>query len=298
MNSILSFPTRGKYGKSNYPGNCSGFVIKELLNFFRPKVYVDPAIGSGTSTDVVKELNETENRNLEYFGFDLHSGFNLLKDNLADHIGGKRADYVFFHPPYWKMYEYSKIWGKTAHADDLSMSPTYEEFLAKMVVAVRNIYDSLSSNGAYSILIGDYRKNGEYISIQSDLLKILPGKLDGVLIKEQHNCTSERISYHNTFIKIAHEYVLNFRNNKLLFGALNLTLNVSKKLFSLSRVTWKATIWNALRSLGGQATLPELYQRIQAESPDKTENRQYWRERVRAELQRSFRPISRGIWTI
>ena len=30
MNSVMSFPERGNYGNSNWRGNTSGYVIKEL----------------------------------------------------------------------------------------------------------------------------------------------------------------------------------------------------------------------------------------------------------------------------
>jgi hypothetical protein len=31
MKSVMSFPERGNYGKSNWRGNTSGYVIKELI---------------------------------------------------------------------------------------------------------------------------------------------------------------------------------------------------------------------------------------------------------------------------
>lgn len=88
MNSILSYEDRGNYGKSNWRGNCSGRLIKDLLEFYKPKCYVDAFKGSGTSDDVVKELNE-QGANIEYFGLDLHSGFNAITDSIADKIGGE-----------------------------------------------------------------------------------------------------------------------------------------------------------------------------------------------------------------
>ena len=32
MQSVISYKERGKYGNSNYRGNCSGYVIKDLID--------------------------------------------------------------------------------------------------------------------------------------------------------------------------------------------------------------------------------------------------------------------------
>ena len=31
MNSVISYPDRGQYGRNEYRGNCSGYVIKDLI---------------------------------------------------------------------------------------------------------------------------------------------------------------------------------------------------------------------------------------------------------------------------
>ena len=41
MNSIISFPERGPYGKSSYRGNCSGYVQKSLFEQFRSREATD-----------------------------------------------------------------------------------------------------------------------------------------------------------------------------------------------------------------------------------------------------------------
>lgn len=297
--SIVSYENRGNYGQSKWRGNCSGYLIKQMLEFHRPSVFADTTLGSGTSADVVAEMNK-EGAEIEFFGLDLHNGFNLLKDSLSERIGGKRADWVFIHPPYHSVIKYSgkgNQWGKDIHPDDLSHCPSYENFLSKMTIALRNIYDSLSSTGAYSVLIGDLRKNGEYTSIQSDLLQLAPGKLDGIIIKAQFNCVSDRKQYaRQNFIPIAHEYLLNFRRDRVVFGMIDSTLAVSRKLEMLSRANWNAVISAALNKLGGQAPLPEIYEIIEADAPQTVAVRPNWRARVRGNLQSHFRRIERGVW--
>ena len=97
-NSIVSYENRGHYGKSNWRSNCSGHFVKEILEYYQPKVFVDPTVGSGTSADVIAEMRK-EGSDIEFYGLE-HSGFNILKDSLSERIGGKRADYIFTHPPY------------------------------------------------------------------------------------------------------------------------------------------------------------------------------------------------------
>jgi len=297
MNSIVSYPARGNYGDSKYRGNCSGFIIKEMLEHYQPSVFVDPMVGGNTSADVVKELQEN-GAQLEFHGFDLHSGFNILKDSLSDRIGGARADYIFAHPAYFKMIEYSgNMWGKP-HADDLSRCSTYTEFLEKMTVAMQNIYEAVRAGGNYSILIGDYKKNGEYISIQSDLLQLAPGKLDGIIIKTQHNCVSDERNYSGKIVRIAHEYLLNFRKDRLVFGLLDASLNVSRKLQSLAKANWCATIRTALNKIGGKGRLSEIYDAIERGASDLIKTRPNWQARVRACLQSHFQNLERGVWAL
>ncbi len=45
MESVVSYIDRGKYGDSTYRGNCSGFVIKDLIKQFykdsKPKKFIE-----------------------------------------------------------------------------------------------------------------------------------------------------------------------------------------------------------------------------------------------------------------
>lgn len=97
-NSVCSYPSRGPFGNNQYRGNCSGYIVKDLIGSYLPAggLFIDPSVGGGTSTDVAKSLN------VNFKGFDLHSGFNLLVDDLAQTAGGL-ADLIFYHPPYADM---------------------------------------------------------------------------------------------------------------------------------------------------------------------------------------------------
>lgn len=94
MNSILSYPIRGPYGNSNYRGNCSGYLIRDILNYYRPTNFLECFAGSGTGFDVARELGYTNSIHLDLN--DQFGNFNLLTDELP-----QGADLVFSHPPYW-----------------------------------------------------------------------------------------------------------------------------------------------------------------------------------------------------
>jgi len=301
LSSVLSFPGRGDWGSSKYRGNTSGHVVKALLEFFRPKdLFVDPAEGSGTSREVAGELG------VPYMGFDLHSGFNLLRDPLVEQLP-RQADYVFFHPPYHNIVKYSgKVWGAAPHPDDLSRCGSVHDFISKMQLALVNIYDAVKKGGAYSVMIGDVKSRSQgYLSFQSDIVQIAPGKLDGILVKVQHNASSSYKKYPfqtKLFIPIAHEYILNFKKEGIVVSMLGSMQRVENKLMDLSQATWNAVVKWAVQSLGGTADLQSLYEKIQEEAPEKLRNNENWQAKVRQTLQRGedtdYEHKERGLWVM
>jgi hypothetical protein len=56
MKSIVSYPERGPWGNARYRGNCSGHLIADLVREFKPRRFVDPMLGGGTSQDVCQDL--------------------------------------------------------------------------------------------------------------------------------------------------------------------------------------------------------------------------------------------------
>lgn len=51
-NSILDYPERGPWGNNKYRGNCTGYLIKDLLEKYQPKQFVEVFSGGGTGKDV------------------------------------------------------------------------------------------------------------------------------------------------------------------------------------------------------------------------------------------------------
>ena len=52
LTSIHSRVERGPYGNSKYRGNCGGYLIRDMLLYFKPRRVLDPMTGSGTCRDV------------------------------------------------------------------------------------------------------------------------------------------------------------------------------------------------------------------------------------------------------
>ena len=253
--SILSFPNRGSWGQSSYRGNCSGFIQKSLIDFFKPRYFVDPAEGGGTSRDVCRQMG------IKYTGLDLKFGFNLLKDKLKDRLEGD-PDFIFFHPPYGEMVQYSgSVWG-ASHPDDLSRCGNSDNFLSKLEIALMNIYDPLKAGGHYAVLIGDMRKNGEYFSWQADIIGMGIGRLKNLLIKTQHNCFSNGVQYSGSFIPIMHEFLLVFYKDRQIISFGQLLLQKDERIARCLAGTWKQIVYQALQDLGGKATIEETFNAV------------------------------------
>jgi len=194
LTSVVSYPQRGPYGDNSYRGNCTGYLVKDLIRHFKPVRVLDPMEGSGTTRDVCKECK------VQYTGMDLKNGFDLVNDEITGTF-----DFVFFHPPYWDIVKYG------GDRNDLSNSPTYDIFMGKLRICVSKLVEALERGGTLAILIGDKKKNGDLYPLFNEIINWRIGRLTQIIIKEQHNMRSNETSYSGSFIPIHHEYVLIFR---------------------------------------------------------------------------------------
>lgn len=297
--SIVSYPDRGKDGDSRWRGNTTGHIVRDLFTHLRPDSVCDPMEGSGTTGDVCRSLGIT------YFGFDLHSGFNALRDRLATRLP-QQVSHIWTHPAYHSILQYTGTdwvaklrpespWANKPCPDDLSRCADYDEFLEKLNLAFLNFWEGLRPGGTFACLIGDIRKNGAYYSPQADIINFGLGKLKNVIIKQQHNTVSERKSYGGAFIPIAHEYLLVFEKEAgLTLAELGIaqTSRISRKYFG----TWKTILTVALRNLGGQADLQKLYAYIgrTISAPENT----HIEAKVRQTLQRHFVRVDEGVYSL
>lgn len=175
LTSFIAYPERGSGGSSNWQGNCSPEVIRQITQYVRECqthrrkedfLLLDPMCGSGTSGDVAADLG------IQCVQYDLNpelpcglGGWNALKDDVED-----SADLVFLHPPYHSIIRYSgNMWGKP-HADDLSRCDNYADFIEKLNHVIKKLFFSLRSGGVLALLVGDIRQNGEFHSIANDVM--------------------------------------------------------------------------------------------------------------------------------
>jgi len=143
LTSLYHFHRAGEYGDRSYPGNCGGNLIKDLLTYFRTKGLVcDPMSGSGTCSDVCKELG------IPCMSWDIHQGIDACDpQGIASEA---TFDFIWAHPPYWRQKLYA------ADERDLSRAPTLEQFLHRYGLFIRNAARALKPRGKLAILMGDY----------------------------------------------------------------------------------------------------------------------------------------------
>ena len=293
MKSVLNFPERGPWGDAKWRGNCSGHIQRELIDHFKPKLFVDVCEGSGTSRDVCRDLG------VEYVGFDLH-GLNgaIQNDFTKDFVLSKLprpADLCFSHPPYDDMVKYSGVVYPSIREGDTSRCATTEEFLEKSHVMLLNQREATRDGGIYCTLIGDLRKNGQFRSYQADFIKMMPGsELKSVAIKLQHNCLSDGRVYSGNFIPILHEYLLIWQKSSKSLYAIGLE-TATEKMRQIAS-TWRAVIRMALMKLGGTATLKLIYDEVAKVAGEMCTNNVNWQAKVRQQLQKHFNNVERGVW--
>lgn len=293
--SVISYPSRGPWGNNKYRGNCSGYVIKDFLETYhndKNALFVDPSMGGGTSLDVARDLG------INFKGFDLSTGFNLLTDSLLENLG-EEARTIFWHPPYHDMIKYSGkhgMWGEDANKYDISNQASLADFVEACAIAFQNIYDSLEMGGAYGILIGNQRKQGKYLNLSSILERFCPGELVDEIIKIQHNCVSDRSQYNGRFVRIQHEKLLVFKKIKQLYAVAYANWIEQKQAKSRS-VTWRSAIRAAFIKKPVMH-LSELYSELKSFSATKNNNNYEARIRNIVQDERYFKRLSKGTYTI
>src|ERR1700728_4536766 len=76
LTSLYHFDRTDDYGRPDWPGNCGGQLIKDLLMYFRPKgIVLDPMSGSGTCRDVCRALG------IACYAWDIHDDFDACNPN-------------------------------------------------------------------------------------------------------------------------------------------------------------------------------------------------------------------------
>ena len=294
MKSVMSFPERGNYGNSNWRGNTSGYVIKELIEHFNPRLFVDACEGSGTSKDVCKEMG------IEYVGLDLYKGQDFTKDYILTQLP-RPADICFTHPPYHDMIAYSgSVYGKEILMGDTSHCRNVEEFISKSQVMLMNQREATKEGGIYCTLIGDQRGGslgkGNFRSFQADFISMMPKEeLLSVAIKLQHNCMSDTRVYNGSFIPIMHEYLLIWKkSSKSLFAV---SFDIATEHNKRVATTWRNLIRIVMMKYK-TANLNLIYDEVEKVAAHLIQNNQHWKAKIRQTLQKHYNNVERGVWSL
>jgi len=294
MKSIMNFPERGKWGKSSWRGNTSGYVIKELVEHFNPRLFVDACEGSGTSRDVCADMG------IEYVGLDLYKGQDFTKDFILSQLP-KPADICFTHPPYHSMIEYSgKVYGNAPLKGDTSRCASPEEFIAKSQIMLLNQREATRDNGIYATLIGDQRGGslgrGNFRSYQADFISMMPkDELLSVTIKLQNNCLSDNRVYSGNFVPIMHEYLLLWKkSSKSLFAV---SFDIASEMTKRVATTWRNAIRMVMMKLK-EAKLSDIYAEVEKVAHNLIASNPNYKAKIRQTLQKHFKNVERGVWAV
>jgi hypothetical protein len=284
MQSVISYPERGPWGDAKWRGNCSGFVIKDLIDHFNPRLFVDVCEGSGTSRDVCRDMG------VEYVGLDIHKGNDFTRDSVVN-VLPRPADLVFSHPPYHSMIKYSQ------NPNDTSRCDSVDEFLEKSHVMLLNQRHATKSGGVYASLIGDMRKSGAFRSFQADYINMMPkDELVSVTIKMQHNTVSGGRKYSGSFIPIMHEYLLIWKKSaKTMFAV---SMAKASELQKQIASTWRSAIRIAMMQIGEACNLERIYAEVEKVADHLIAKNKHWKAQVRQKLQEHHTNVKRGVWAV
>ncbi|QDV81359.1 hypothetical protein TBK1r_02740 [Stieleria magnilauensis] len=200
LTSIHANAKRGPYGSSRYRGNCGGYLIRDLLNYYNPNHVLDPMKGSGTCQDVCRELQIT------CTSMDIREG-----DDAADpssYVGFGKVDFVWMHPPYWSMIKYNE------DPNCLSNAPSLDAFLDRMAIVLENCRVVLAPKGKIAVLIGGFSVKGRYQPLSQLIMAraidqgLWPATTE--IIRFQHGNTSSRRTYNRSFIPGLHDTCMVF----------------------------------------------------------------------------------------
>ncbi len=196
LKSVVNYPQRGPWGDAKFPGNTSGYLLVDLIDYYQPESILDPMEGSGTTGDVAFDMGD-----IHYTGLDLLSGFDLIGDEPEGEY-----DLIFWHPPYHDAVDYD-----IPHPNNLSRCPSLSDYLKKLNLCMAKLLNHLNRGGHLSILCSDPRKGGVIQPIHSAIIGFNLAIQEAALVKLIEG-RSRYFDYGNApFIPILHEYVLIFK---------------------------------------------------------------------------------------
>ena len=294
MQSVVSYPDRGPWGNNKYRGNMSGYLVKDIIEQYNLKYLSDYMVGGGTTEDVCREMG------IPGVFTDLNRGFDMLSMDIPD-----RPQAAIMHYPYWGCIKYARTqydakkvqerFGYAPLQEDLAEAPTWEDFVRKMDYCTLKAFSALDKGGRLFLLVGDWKQKGRLYSMVSDMAK--PGTLEQIIIKLQHNTTSESFTYSNrNFVPIMHEYLVVLRKDEPMLIPVTTTVKRMLDMRDSQNSTWRDTVLSVLQHYGKAMSLNELYEELAPHKKAKANTN--WQAKIRQTVQdeRYFRRTSRGCY--
>lgn len=209
--------------KNNYPGSCSGNVIKNLILKYSKynDIVLDQFLGSGTT--LIESIKERR----KCIGIDINiKAINISKEKVETLNGqykilqgdarklflhDESVDFICTQPPYNDRLKYSYN-----NRNDLSLLDI-RDYYASIVMVANEAFRVLRKDKFCAIIVGDIRKNGYIEPLGFKIMNIFQQvgfKLKEVIIKEQSNNSNEKwieIAKKKNFLLIRHEYIFIFK---------------------------------------------------------------------------------------
>lgn len=200
LTSLYHNPDAGQYGRRDYPGNCGGNLIRDLLRFFQPATVLDPMTGSGTCRDVCHELG------IHCWSSDLHQEVDACSPSAFPRDS---FQFCWLHPPYWRQKVY------TEDPRDLSRTETLAAFLERYRQLIVNCAGTLVPGGRLAILMGDYSdRDTGFVPLVYHTKRLafdvgLRQRCTDI-IRFSHGASSSRKVYRSAFIPGLHDVCMVF----------------------------------------------------------------------------------------
>lgn len=223
--SVWSFPERGNWAThdANYRGNCSPYVVRNLLLRYSKEGdwILDQFVGGGTSlveakllgrnaigTDVNQKALDRCKEKIAFAYGDVKLELRKADARNLDFVKNGSIDFICTHPPYADIIRYTD-----GIDGDISLLD-YNDFLDAMAQVAEEAFRVLKSGKYCAFVMGDIRQKGFVRPLGFDTMKVFEKadfKLKEIIIKQQYNCRMtekwEKMSIEKNFFLLSHEYV-------------------------------------------------------------------------------------------
>ena len=290
--TVLSFPDRGEWGDSRYRGNFSGWIPATLIYRYGSNSVSEIFAGGGTTSDLCRDLG------IPYIGIDLNpnpvrqdivSMDILSEEELPDLF--YQSDLQILHPPYPEIqhitYANQMYNAEQSVAGRDIQQMSWKDGMAAINKAIMKGYAAMQPGSYQAYVIGDIRRKIDGRSVFRSMMAdiVMPGELQQVLIKMQHNTWSGRKGGNYgkcSFFLIEHEYVVVVKKPSGYEIAFLMPERHHIDIRDAAMATWKDVVMAVIRKTGA-VDLDTVYKAVDGRK--KAQNA-HWKEKVRQTLQK------------